>query len=130
MYHQIVIAGNVGKNAESRFTSAGKQVASFSVATNREYTVNGNKVKETIWFNIATWGKLAEICNAHVKKGMKVLVVGRLNADKDTGGPRVYETNGVHKASFDMTADTVRFLSSKEEMAGEQTPLLPEDEPY
>ena len=117
MYHTLIIVGNVGKDPEMRFTPSGQAVTSFSVATNREYTTgNGEKVKETIWFRVTTWGKQAEVCNQYVKKGMKVLVDGRLTPDKATGGPRVWQRNdGSPAASFEVTAGTVRFLSSRGE---------------
>lgn len=121
MYHTLIIVGNVGKDPEMRYTPSGQAVTSFSVATNREYTDgNGQKIKETIWFRITTWAKQAEVCNQYVKKGMKVLVEGRLTPDKGTGGPRVWtRQDGTPAASFEVTAGTVRFLSSKGEVTGE-----------
>lgn len=120
MYHTIIIVGNVGKDPEMRFTPSGQAVTSFSVATNRQYTAsNGEQVKETIWFRISAWGKQAEICNQYLRKGSKVLVEGRLTPDKNTGGPRVWtKQDGGFGASFEVTASTVRFLSSRNE-AGE-----------
>jgi single-strand DNA-binding protein len=117
MFHTVIIAGNVGRDAEMRYTPSGQAVASFSVATNRQYTASsGEQVKETIWFRISAWGKQAEICNQYVKKGMKVLVEGRLTADQGTGGPRIWSGNdGSPRASFEVTAGTVRFLSSRGE---------------
>jgi single-strand DNA-binding protein len=121
MYHTIIIAGNVGKDPEMRYTPSGQAVTSFSVATNRQYTTgNGEQVKETIWFRVSTWGKQAEICNQYVKKGSKVLVEGRLTPDKNTGGPRVWtKQDGSAGASFEVTASTVRFLSSRGESSSE-----------
>ncbi|MFO7586075.1 MAG: single-stranded DNA-binding protein [Anaerolineales bacterium] len=117
MYHTIIIAGNVGRDPEMRYTPSGQPVTSFSVATNRQYTSSsGETVKETIWFRITTWGKQAEVCNQYVKKGAKVLVEGRMNADPATGGPRVWTgQEGSPRASFEVTAQTVRFLSSRDE---------------
>jgi single-strand DNA-binding protein len=117
MFHTVIIVGNVGRDAEMRYTPSGQAVASFSVATNRQYTAsNGEQVKETIWFRISAWGKQAEVCNQYVKKGMKVLVEGRLTADQGTGGPRIWSGNdGTPRASFEVTAGTVRFLSSRGE---------------
>ena len=117
MYHTLIIVGNVGKDPEMRYTPSGQAVTSFSVATNRQYTTgNGEQVKETVWFRVTTWGKQAEVCNQYVKKGMKVLVEGRLTPDKGTGGPRVWTKNdGTPAASFEVTAGTVRFLSSRGE---------------
>ncbi len=115
MYHTIIIVGNVGKDPEMRYTPSGQAVTSFSVATNRQYTTgNGEQVKETIWFRISTWGKTAEVCNQYIKKGSKVLVEGRLTPDKVTGGPRIWtKQDGSAGASFEITASTVRFLSSR-----------------
>lgn len=120
MYHTIVIAGNVGRDAEMRYTGSGQPVTTFSVATNRKYTgSDGQTVKETIWFRVTTWGKQAEVCNEYVKKGSKVLVEGRLTPDANTGGPRVWSAqDGTAHASFEVTANTVRFLSSRSDGNG------------
>ena len=115
MYHTLILVGNVGRDPEMRYTHSGQPVTSFSVATNRQYTANsGETVKETIWFRVTTWGKTAEVCNQYVKKGSKVLVEGRLTPDANTGGPRVWTAqDGTPRASFEVTASTVRFLSSR-----------------
>ena len=119
MYQTIIIAGNVGRDPEMRYTPSGQAVTSFSVATNRQYTNNnGETVKETIWFRISAWGKTGEVCNQYLKKGSKVLVEGRLTADPATGGPRVWTAqDGSTRASFEVYAQTVRFLSSRSEAA-------------
>ncbi len=117
MYHRIIIVGNLGRDPEIRYTPNGTPVTNFSVAANRVYTnANGEQVKETIWFRISTWGKLAETCNQYLKRGMRVLIEGRLLADPATGGPRVYpRKDGTAGASFEVRADTVRFLTSRAE---------------
>ena len=120
MYHSLTIVGNVGKEPEMRYTPSGQAVTSFSVASNREYTANnGEKAKETVWFRVSVWGKLAEICNQYVKKGMLILVEGRLTPDKSTGSPRVYETKGGHGASYEVTAQNIRFLSKSDSKENE-----------
>lgn len=120
MYHTIIIVGNLGRDPEMRYTPGGQAVTNFSVATNRQYTgSDGQLVKETIWFRISAWGKLAETCNQYLKKGSKVLVEGRLVPDPATGGPRLWNAqDGQARASFEVSANTVRFLSSREEDAG------------
>src|SRR5688572_6285783 len=113
MYHTLIIVGNVGKDAEMRYTPTGQAVTSFTVATNRTYTAKDEEVKETCWFRVTTWGKQAEIMNRYVKKGMKVLVEGLLVPDKATGSPKVYKKqDGTSGASYEVNASTVRFLSS------------------
>ena len=120
MFQTIILAGNLGRDPEMRYTPSGQPVTSFSVATNRQYTNNsGETVKETIWFRVSVWGKMAETCNQYLKKGSKVLVEGRLTADAATGGPRIWNAqDGSARASFEVNAQTVRFLSSRGETEG------------
>ncbi len=135
MYHTIIIVGNVGRDPEMRYTPSGQAVTSFSVATNRQYSNNnGETIKETVWFRISAWGKQAEICNQYLKKGSKVLVEGRLTPDKETGGPRIWNgQDGAARASYEVTAQTVRFLSSRGEAessapASDEAVAAPSDE--
>jgi len=117
MYHTIILVGNLGRDPEMRYTPSGQAVTNFSVATNRQYTgSDGQVVKETIWFRVSTWGKSAENCNQFLKRGSKVLVEGRLVPDANTGGPRVWKRqDGTPSASFEVSASTVRFLTSRGE---------------
>jgi single-strand DNA-binding protein len=114
-FHTTIIAGNLGRDPEMRYTPSGQAVTSFSVAVNDDYTNNnGERVKRTIWFRISAWGKQAETCNQYLKKGSKVLVEGRLTVDQATGGPRIWTgQDGQPRASFEISASTVRFLSSR-----------------
>jgi single-strand DNA-binding protein len=124
MFQTVILVGNLGRDPEMRYTPSGQAVTNFNVATNRQYTdSNGQQVKETIWFRISTWGKQAETCNQYLKKGSKVLVEGRLTADPATGGPRVSKKqDGPSGASFEISASTVRFLTSRGEAEGGYQP--------
>ena len=117
MYHTLIIVGNLGKDPEMRYLPSGQAVTSFNVATNRQYTgSDGQPVKETTWFRVSVWGKQAESCNQYLKKGSKVLVEGRLTPDPATGGPKLWtRQDGSAASSFDVSASTVRFLSSRGE---------------
>lgn len=129
MYQKLIIVGNVGKEPEMRYTPSGQAVTSFSVAANREYpSGDGQRVKETVWFRVTTWGKQAEMCSKFVKKGMKILVEGRLTPDKATGSPRVFtKQDGTPSATYEVTAEVVRFLSSKGDEANHEAQS---EEPY
>ena len=120
MYQKMIIAGHLGKDPEMRYSPSGDAVTNLNVATNRKYTdKSGQQVEETTWFRVSVWGKQAEACNQYLKKGKTVLVEGRLNADKTTGGPRIFtRQDGTSGASFEMTADSVRFLSSGQREGG------------
>ena len=115
MFHTIIIVGNVGRDPEMRYTPAGQAVTSFSVATSRTYKSQGQPVKETIWFRVTCWGRMAETASNYVKKGEKILIEGRLVADQ-SGNPRTYMRNdGTTGASFEINATNLRLLSSNSE---------------
>ena len=117
MYHKIIIAGNLGGDPEMRYTPDGTPVTNFSVATNRRRSnPDGTQNEETVWFRVTAWRQLAELCNQYLSKGRQVLVEGRMSPDRDTGGPRVWTGNdGQPRASFEVTALTVRFLGGRGE---------------
>lgn len=118
MYQKLIIIGNLGRDPEMRYTPDGNPVTSFSVATSRKY----KDTDETTWFRISVWGKQAENCNQYLRKGSRVLVEGRLIPDLQTGGPKVYQKNdGSWGSSFEIFAETVRFLTPKSEFSGESS---------
>lgn len=134
MFQQTIAVGNVGKDAESRFTPAGQQVTNFSVATNSQYTAkDGEVIKKTVWFRVTVWGKAAEACHTYVKKGMTVMVVGTLVADDATGSPKIYKKqDGSFGATFEINAQTVKFLSrvEVEQMERDGKTLSEDDFPF
>jgi single-strand DNA-binding protein len=107
--NSISLIGRLGKEPEMRYTPTGQAVCSFSVATDRSYTgSDGQKVTKTTWFNITSWGKLAETCNSYLHKGKLVHIEGRVEP------VRVWtDAQGVEKSSrtTDVTANSVIFLS-------------------
>jgi single-strand DNA-binding protein len=115
-----MIIGNLGQDPEMRYTPSGSAVTNFSLATNRKWkNEDGSTGEETVWFRVAAWGRLAEVCNEYLSKGRQVYIEGRLKPDSETGGPRVYERNdGTHGASFEVTAQTVEFLGSAGQGSG------------
>ena len=114
-FHTIIIVGNLGRDPEMRYTPNGDPVTTLNVASNRQYsTSGGERVKETIWFRVTVWGKQAESANTYLSKGSSVLIEDRLQPDKETGNPRTYtRSDGSTGASFEVTAQTVRFLTPR-----------------
>jgi single-strand DNA-binding protein len=112
VYQKLIIVGNLGRDPEMRYTSDGTPVTNFSVATNRRWTnADGSQGEETVWFRVSAWRRLAEVCNEYLERGRQVLVEGRLQADPETGGPRVWTgRDGEARASYEVTALTVKFL--------------------
>ena len=125
--NKVMIIGYLGKDPEMRYTPSGKPVTTFNIAASRTWnTSSGERRTETEWFTVVAWSSLAEICNQYVHKGDKVFIAGQLTADAETGGPRLWTTQqGETRASFEVRADTVRFLSKKQE--AEYEPAGPAD---
>jgi single-strand DNA-binding protein len=120
MYQKIIIVGNLGRDPEMRYMPDGTAVTSFSVATSRRWNDrnSGQSVDETTWFRVSVWGRQAETANQYLNKGSKVLVEGRIKPDPATGAPRIWtRQDGTAGASFEVTAELVRFLSGREDGA-------------
>jgi single-strand DNA-binding protein len=105
--NKVMIIGNVGADPEMRYTPSGKAVTSFRVAVNRQWTGQDGPQKETEWFGIVTWDKLAEACSQYVKKGSSLYVEGRLQTRSWDGqdGQKHYRT--------EVVAQAVQFLDPK-----------------
>jgi single-strand DNA-binding protein len=117
MYQKIVLVGNLGTDPEMRYMPNGTAVTNFNVATNRGWTdrASGEQRKETTWFRVTVWGQQAETANQYLSKGRLVLVEGRLRPDPQTGGPKLWSgQDGTMRASFELTAETVRFIGGRE----------------
>lgn len=108
MYQSISLIGNLGNDPELRYTPGGVAVASFSLAVSKSFTKDGQKQEKTLWFRVSAWNKQAETVSQYLKKGSKVLVVGEIEE------ARVYQAkDGTHRASLEVTAQTIRFMDSK-----------------
>jgi len=107
--NKVMIIGNVGTEPEMRFTPNGNPVTSFRVATNRVYTTpEGERRRETEWFTIVAWNRLAEQCNQFLTKGRLVYAEGRLHT-------RTWESQDGQKHSrSEIVANRVVFLDRRE----------------
>lgn len=111
MYQQITLIGNLGRDPEMRYTPTGLPVTSFTMAVSRNWVgQDGQRQEKTIWFRVTAWRKLAETASQYLTKGSKVLVVGELEE------PNAYtDREGQPRASLEVTAQTIRFLSTRGE---------------
>jgi len=77
--NKVMIIGNLGRDPEMRYTPEGQAVTCFSLAATRKWTTtDGERRDATEWFNVVSWGNLAEICNQYLAKGRRVYVEGEL----------------------------------------------------
>ena len=87
--NSLIIEGNAVKKAEITEPKAGFFVGRFSVAVNRFYKgIDGEEKTEVSYFDIESYGKMAEILTPKIEKGQGVRIVGRLKQDrwKDADG--------------------------------------------
>jgi single-strand DNA-binding protein len=102
-YNKIMLVGNLTRDPEIRYLSSGAGVAKFALAVNRR-TKQGD---ETMFIDIVAWDKLGEICNQYLKKGMSVLIEGRLAI-------RSYDDKeGVKRKAVEVVASDMQMLSVK-----------------
>lgn len=113
--NKVILIGNLTRDPELRYTPQGNAVASFVVATNREWTIEGNKKEVVDFHNIVAWNKLAELCGQLLVKGTKVFVEGRLQTRDwlDNDGNKKYKT--------EVVIDEMVILSSKKSTGNEST---------
>lgn len=77
--NKVMVIGHLGRDPEMRYTPSGRPVTTFTVAVSRSWnTADGERRTETEWFNIVSWGNLAEICKQYLYKGQQVYIEGRL----------------------------------------------------
>jgi single-strand DNA-binding protein len=74
----VTLTGNLTKDPELRYTTGGRGVASFGLAVNRRYQVNGEWQEQVSFFNVVAWADLGENAAASLHKGNRVMVTGRL----------------------------------------------------
>ena len=102
----VVLVGRVGRDAEIKYFESGKVKANFSIAVNRWDAKTKSEVAD--WFNVDVWDKLAEFAGEYVKKGIQVVVEGRIAQNKWTD-----KATGNDRESFLVVANNIRLLGSK-----------------
>jgi single-strand DNA-binding protein len=92
-FNKVILAGNLTRDPEVRYTPKGMAIAKFGLAINRTWKNESGETKEEVTFvDIDAFGRQAEVISQYLKKGRPVLVEGRLKLDqwddKQTGQKR------------------------------------------
>lgn len=96
----ITIAGHLGADPETRYTSANLKVTTFRVATN----IKRGAKEKTVWWRVTIFGDRFDKKLAYLKKGSAALVVGEM------GIPDIYtDKEGNPQTSFEIIADSIQF---------------------
>jgi len=104
--NKAIIVGNLGKDPELKQTNNGSSVCNMSIATSEKWTdrQTGEQKESVEWHKVVCFGKLAEICCEHLKKGNKCFVEGQIQSRK------WQDNSGVEKLAFEIVAKEVKFL--------------------
>lgn len=95
--NKIMLIGNLGQDAETRFTTNNTEITSFSLATTHSYKgADGNYVNDTTWHNCIAFG-LSDFHKNNLKKGKKFFIEGRLvkRNYENKEGQKIYITEVV-----------------------------------
>ncbi|DAB40273.1 MAG TPA: single-stranded DNA-binding protein [Sulfurovum sp. UBA12169] len=85
MYNKVILAGNLTRDIEIRYTQGGSVIGSTGIAVSRKFkSQTGEQKEETTFVDLTFFGRTAEIANQYLHKGGKVLVDGRLKLDQWT----------------------------------------------
>jgi single-strand DNA-binding protein len=104
--NRVFLIGNLGQDPESKELENGRARTTFSVATSESWNdkKTGEKVEQTEWHRIVSWGKTAEVVAKYLGKGSQVCVEGRLQTHK------WQDKEGKDHTRTEVVADGVTFL--------------------
>jgi single-strand DNA-binding protein len=102
--NKVLIIGRLTRDPEARTTPNGQNVATFSLATSRNWTsAQGEKKEQTDFHRVVVWGKLAEVCSRYLVKGQEAYVEGRLTTRS------WQDAQGNKKSTTEIIAQAVQF---------------------
>jgi single-strand DNA-binding protein len=93
--NKVILVGNLGRDAELRYTPGGAAVATLNMATTEVWNdKSGQRQEKTEWHRVVFWGKVAESLTEYLTKGKQVYVEGRLETRQwnDKDGNKRYTT--------------------------------------
>jgi single-strand DNA-binding protein len=108
-FNRVILAGNLTRDPELRYTPKGTAVARIGLAVNRTYTTEtGEKKEEVTFVDIDAWGRQAEVISQYLKKGRPILVEGRLKLDQ-------WEDKNTHQkqSKLKVVLESFSFLDSR-----------------
>lgn len=115
-YNKTILAGNLTRNPEVKYTSKGTAIADFGLAINRTWKDESGQTKEEVTFvDITAYGRTAEVIGEHLKKGRPILVEGRLKLDQ-------WEKDGRKYSKLKVICESFQFLDSNGTKRGESRP--------
>ena len=122
-FNKVILAGNLTRDPEMRYTPKGTAVARIGMAVNRTWKSESGENKEEVTFvDVEAWGRQAEVVSQYLKKGRPLLVEGRLKLDQ-------WEDKNTHQkqSKLKVILESFSFLDSNR--AGDSAPSEPRPRP-
>ena len=116
MYNKVILAGNLARDIEIRYTQGGSAIGKTAIATSRRYkSQTGEQKEEVMFIDLTFFGRTAEIANQYLRKGSKVLVDGRLTLEQWTA------QDGSKRSRHTVTVENLQMLGSRDETGTESS---------
>src|SRR5712672_3366895 len=107
-FNKVILAGNLTRDPELRYTPKGTAVAKITLAINRKWRTETGEMKEDVTFvDVDAFGKSAETIGQYLKKGRPILIEGRLRLDQWDD-----KQTGQKKSRLGVVCETFQFLGS------------------
>ena len=114
MYNKIILAGNLTRDVEVRYSQGGSAIGNTAIATSRKFkSQTGEQKEEVLFVDLTFFGRTAEIANQYLKKGSKVLVDGRLKLDQWTA------QDGSKRSKHSVIVESLQMLGNKDDNQGQ-----------
>lgn len=110
MYNKIILAGNLTRDVEIKYSQSGSAIGKTGIAVNKKFKAqNGEQKEEVLFIDLTFFGRTAEIANQYLRKGSKVLVDGKLKLDQWTA------QDGSKRSAHSITVENLQMLGSKDD---------------
>jgi single-strand DNA-binding protein len=114
--NKVILVGNLGRDAELRYTPGGAAVATLNMATTEIWNDKaGQRQEKTEWHRVVLWGKTAESLSEYLTKGKQIYVEGRLQTRQWD------DKEGVKRYTTEIRGDRVVLLSGGGGSGGRST---------
>ena len=125
MLNHIIIHGRVVRDPELRKTNAGKSVATFTVAVDRD-SKKQDGTRETDFIDVVAWEKLGEFAKSYLPKGKECVIQGRLQSRK------WQDKDGKNRVAWELLASKAEFCGSANDaqrpVSVQDFPVIPDDD--
>lgn len=118
--NKVILVGNAGRDPEVRYTTTGRAVGNFTVATTEKFGGGDGQAarEETEWHSIVVWGRNAELAQQYIRKGRQLYIEGRLQT-------RDWEKDGVKHYKTEVVCTRFLLLGRRDDYPAEQQQPAP-----